>query len=365
MWCDNHVTGYSERRSDVSHQRAKAQAHRPPGSVGVRQVAREAGVSTATVSRALNTPERVTAEMRARVLEAARRLNYIPDPAARALSSQRSNRIGALIPTIDNSIFARFVEALQKQLRAAGYGLFIASHEFDPRLEVEETQRLLEGGIDGLILTGERRDPSLYDLLSARGLPYVLTSIYLPDGPHPCVGYDNRAGSAALARYLTDLGHREIGMIQGPTAVNDRALLRAQGVRDVLEGRGIALPPERVVERPFSIAQSRVALRHLLTASPEITAVICGNDVLAIGALLEAQSLGMDVPARLSIVGFDGLELAAQMSPSITTIDVPTGLMGRSAGEYLLAILRGDFILHKTLIETSLVVRGSSGPPPG
>ena len=343
---------------------ARTQVSRTSGSVGVRQVARAAGVSTATVSRALNTPERVTPPIRARVLEAARRLNYIPDPAARALSSQRSYRVGALIPTIDNSIFARFVEALQKRLRAAGYGLLISSYEFDPQLELEETKGLLEGGIDGLILTGERRDPALYELLSARRLPYVLTSIYLPEGPHPCVGYDNRAGAAAVARYLADLGHREIAMIQGPTAVNDRAFLRARGVHDALEARGIPLSPGRVVERPFSITHARAALRHLLSGAPEITAVVCGNDVLAIGALLEAQSLGLEVPGQLSIVGFDGLELAAQMAPPITTVDVHTGRMGRNAGEYLLARLKGDFAPPKTLIESSLVVRGSSGPPP-
>ena len=241
--------------------------------------------------------------------------------------------------------------------------MLIATFEFEPRLEVEEAKGLLEGGIDGLILTGERHEPALFDMLTARNLPYVLTSIYRPDGPHPCVGYDNYGGGAALARYLVDLGHREIGMIQGPVAVNDRAVLRAQGVRDVLEERGIPLPPHRVVDCPFSITQSRSRLRHLMANAPEITAVICGNDVLAIGALLEAQSMGLTVPDQLSIVGFDGLELAAQMSPPITTINVPTGLMGRTAGDYLLATLRGDFTLQKTLIETSLVVRDSTAPP--
>ena len=348
----------------MPRQSAKESGSGSRGSVGVRQVAREAGVSIATVSRALNTPERVTEPIRERVLDAAQRLNYIPDSAARALSLQKSYRIGALIPTIDNAIFARFLEALRQALRPAGYNLLIATYEFEPRLEVEEAKGLLEGGIDGLIMTGERRDPALFEMLATRNLPYVLTSIYLPEGPHPCVGYDNYGGAAALARYLADLGHRNIGMIQGPTAVNDRAVLRGQGVRDVLEERGIALPSNRVVECPFHITQSRTRLRHLLTNAPEITAVICGNDVLAIGALLEAQAMGLAVPDQLSIVGFDGLELAAQMSPPITTIDVPTGLMGRTAGEYLLATLRGEFALQKTLIETSLVVRGSTAPPP-
>ena len=343
---------------------AKDQSGKTAASVGVRQVARAAGVSTATVSRALNTPQRVSPPIRARVLEAARQLNYIPDPAARALASQRSYRIGALIPTIDNSIFAGFLEALHKRLRAAGYNLLLSSYEFDPKLELEETRALLEGGIDGLILAGEERDAALYDMLAARRLPYVLVSIYVPEGPHPCVGYDNRAGGAAAANYLLDLGHREIGMIQGPTTINDRARLRAQGVREALEARGVPLPPERVVERPFSIADSRAALRHLVSSAPEITAVVCGNDVLAIGALLEAQALGLAVPDRLSIVGYDGLELAAQMTPPITTIDVHTGLMGRYAGDYLLARLNGEFAPQRTRIETSLVVRGSSGPPP-
>lgn len=364
MWYESSCNRFqSTGRSAVPRQPVNAPVQRTPGHVGVRQVAREAGVSTATVSRAFNVPERVTPAIHARVMEAARRLDYMPDPAARALSSQRSQRIGALIPTLDNSIFAHFIEALQKRLRKAGYGLLIASYGFDPKQEVEEAKGLLEGGVDGLVLAGERREREIYEKVRARGVPYVLTSILSENDAHPSVGYDNRAGGAALARYLTDLGHRHIGMIQGPAAVNDRAVLRAQGVRDVLEERGIPLPADRVIDRHFSIDEGRTGLRHLMTHVPELTAIICGNDILAIGALLEAQALGLAVPDYISIAGYDGLDLAARLPPGITTIDVPTGMMGTRVAETLLTMLDGGPAPRTTVIETSLVVRGSTAAP--
>ncbi len=345
--------------------RAKSDSGSPGRSAsGVRDVARMAGVSTATVSRTFNQPERVSLEVRARVLAIAAQLNYVPDPAARALVSQKSHRIGVLLPTVQNSIFAQFVEALQKRLRAAGYAVLIGVYEFDEKLEFEEARGLIEAGIDALVLTGARRSAELRDMIAARRLPCVLTSIHIPGDDHaPCVGYDNRAGTKAAAGYLLDLGHRDIGMMEWPAARNDRAELRRQGVEDALAERGLTLPPERVVECSFTVTEGRAALRHLLRVAPEITAVVCGNDVLAIGALLEAQAMGIDVPGDLSITGYDGLEMASQMIPSLTTVHVPMDIIGARTAETLLAMLAGDVVPRNDTIATNLIVRDSTAPP--
>ncbi len=344
-------------------KQAPVSGRRATGSVGVRDVAKAAGVSTATVSRALNQPHQVSDELRKHVATVAANLNYIPDPAARALSSQKTFRIGALIPTIANSIYSRFVEALQRRLRQSGYSLVLANYDFDEDLEMEEARALVESGIDALVLAGKQRSADLYELLDSRKIPYLLISIYLPDGPHRCVGYDNLAGAEAMARYILELGHREIGLIEGPADVNDRAKLRTRGVMDALEAFDVALPAKRIARRSFSVRNGREALAELLKADPGITAVICGNDVLAIGALLEAQARGLSVPEDLSICGFDGLDVAQEMVPPITTMHVPTALMGLQAAESLISLLSGEDTPQSVRIDTRLIPGGSTAPP--
>lgn len=335
------------------------------GAVGIRQVAEAAGVSIATVSRAFNRPESVNAETRARVVEAAGRLFYVPDNAARALSSQRSRRIGALIPTIDDSIFARFVMSIQRALGDVGYGLVVGINQFDPELELKEVRSLVESGVDAVVLCGERRPMEVYDLLQAHGLPYLVTHAYVPESPHPCVGYDNRAGAEEATRYLLDLGHRHLAAMDFPAAANDRAEMRAAGMAAALAERGLALAPGARIERPFSFEDGRLGLRTLLDHAPETTAVVCGNDILAIGAMLEAEVLGRRIPADLSIVGFDDLDLASQMKPGLTTVHVPTSVMGKRTAEALLLMLAGTPAPHATRIATSLIIRGTTGPAPG
>lgn len=329
---------------------------------GIRDVARQAGVSIATVSRTFNRPHTVSEATRDRVLSAARLLYYIPDSAARALSSQRSQRIGALIPTVDDAIFARFVASLQRCLGDAGFGLVVGIHEFDDIQEQQEVRGLIEGGVDGVILCGERRDPAIYELLKARNLPYVITNIFTPDGPHASVGYDNVEGARAAVAHLLDLGHRQIGVLDYPGNRNDRAVLRKQGVAKAFTERGLDFDDVRHIERPYGIDDGRIGLRTLLDTVPGLTAVFCGNDVLATGVLFEAQSLGLRVPEQLSIVGFDDLELSAHLTPPLTTVRVESDKMGTRAAEMLLHKLEGKPVPHAIKIDANLIVRSSTAP---
>jgi len=334
----------------------------PNDSGRIRDVAREAGVSIATVSRAYNRPDLVKQKTLERVFKAARRLKYIPNSAARAMGSKISRRIGVLIPTIDDSIFTRFIGALQQRLSKDRYTLLVGVYDFDPEYEANELHSLIESGVDGVVLCGAERSRDLYELLQGRNIPFVNASIYTPEGPYPSVGPDFRSAATDLTRYLLDLGHRKIGLIDLPTDTNDRAALRLAGVVDALESECLTLPGERHIERPLSIEDGRIGLRTLLEHTPDLSAVICGNDVYAIGALFETKELSITVPGEISIAGFDNLELSAQVSPGLTTVNFPTAEMGARVAEKLLMGLMGKPTPHAIRIETNLIIRGTTGP---
>ena len=329
----------------------------------VEDVARAAGVSTATVSRVLNKPEAVRAPLRAQVMAAVERLGYVPHAGARALSLRRSGTVGAVFPTVDNAIFAKAIDALQRRLSEDGLQLLIATSDYDPEAEARQAMTLVTRGVDALVLCGHGQRPALLALLRQRALPCVhVMSVDAADG-EVCVGFDNRRGMADAARYLLTLGHRRIAMLAGITRDNDRARARVQGARDALAEAGLDLPPSRLVERRYDLAEAREGLRMLMAAKPLPTAVLCGNDVLAFGALLEAQRMGLAVPQALSIVGFDDLELARHVSPALTTMRVPAEAMWRLAAERLIAALRGEPVPACTELAVELVVRESTARP--
>ena len=335
----------------------------PARAAKLADVARLARVSTATVSRALTCPGKVKPATAARIQLAVQSLGYVTHGAARALASRRTHTIGAVIPTLDNAIFAHTVHALQKALDDAGYTLLLASHEFDPEVEARVTRALVERGVDGLVLLGATHHPSVLPMLNAQQLPYVLTWALDASGSHPCVGFDNRAAAVRITQHLLDLGHREFAMISGVTAGNERAAERLEGVRQALAARGIALSSGRVVEKPYTLSAGREGLREVLRAGTPPSAVLCGNDVLAIGALAECHDAGLEVPRQISVTGFDDLEVAAVVTPALTTVHFPTAELGAYAAQHLLARLSGRAFEMCTELPVELVVRGSTAPP--
>ena len=329
----------------------------------LEDVARRAQVSTATVSRTFSTPDKVRPALRLKVQTAVEALGYTPHGVARALASQRSHTIGAVIPTLDNAIFATVVQTLQNELFARGRTLLLAASDYDPARERAQIESLVVRGVDGLMLTGEARDPAVYDLLARRGIRYAGTYVHHPDSPHPTIGFDNRRAMHKLVGYLHDLGHRAFAMVAGIAEGNDRASERLAGVREALAQRGMELAPELLIEQPYTMAAGRAALRRLMARRPRPTAVVCGNDVLALGVLLEASASGLRVPEELSVTGFDDLELAKEIAPGLTTIRAPLEDMGRLTADYLLGSTpAGEAVPHIEL-PAELVVRGSTGVP--
>ena len=332
-------------------------------SAKLADVARMARVSTATVSRALTQPDKVKAATAARIRQAVESLGYVAHGAARALASRRTRTVGAVIPTLDHAIFANTTHALQKALDEAGYTLLLACHEFDAEAEARMTQAFIERGVDGLVLLGTSHRPAVFRMIETHQVPYVLTWALDASGTHPCVGFDNRAAAIRMTRYLLELGHREFAMISGITEGNERAGERLEGVREALAAAGMVLRPERVVEKPYTLPAGREGLREVLRASPRATAVVCGNDVLAIGALAECQAVGLAVPQQVSVTGFDDLEMAAVVAPGLTTVHFPTAELGSHAAQHLLARLAGRAAPGRTELPVELVVRGSAAPP--
>lgn len=339
---------------------------KPEALPTVQDVAEAAGVSTATVSRVLNRPTSVRQVLREKVEAAVLRLGYVPHAGARALMLGRSATVGALFPTVDNAIFAQAIDALQRRLALDGYNLLIATTDYDPDAEMRQATNLVTRGADALAFCGAGQRPELLKLLERRGLPWVHVMVAAPteSAPGMHVGFDNARAMGQAVRYLLDLGHRRIGMLAGRTDNNDRASARVAGARSALEKAGLELPSQWCVERRYGLAEAREGLRALLATTPAPTAILCGNDVLAHGALLEAATLGIRVPEQLSIVGFDDLDMARHVQPALTTLHVPAEEMWRTAAERLLSALSGQACALNTVMNVELVVRESTGPAP-
>ena len=211
-------------------------------------VALRAGVSAATVSRVLNHPAKVSTGIRERVMRAMDELGYVRDGAARALASRQSLTIGHVVPTLGIGIFASGVAALQRRLDEYGYQLLVAASDYDEAKEARQVRALIERGVDGIALVGQRHLPEIYQLLRARQLPYVNTYQFDRQSPHPTIGFDNRIGTFALTQHLIDLGHREFGIVTAAPSLNDRIAARLRGILDCLDAHDIPASARHIFE---------------------------------------------------------------------------------------------------------------------
>ncbi|RXV66379.1 LacI family transcriptional regulator [Roseovarius sp. A46] len=335
-----------------------------PGAPTLSDVAARAGVSTATVSRALNAPGQVTQATRTRVMQAVRDLGYAPNFGARALAARRTNTFGAVIPTMDNAIFARGLQAFQDTLREHGVTLLVASSSYKPEQEEDQIRTLITRGAEALLLIGHDRTEAAYALLDRQHIPYLVAWAWDEAAPRPCVGFDNRAAMQALTAEVIALGHRRLAVITADRAGNDRARARFQGVCAAMAAAGLDAGALLVEETPYSIANGATAFARLMDAHPPPTAVLCGNDVLAAGAVTQARALGIDVPGDVSVTGFDDIELAAILTPALTTVHVPHREMGRRAAQMLLDMRAGAAPPPGLRLDAGIAWRASLGPPP-
>lgn len=330
-----------------------------PTTPTLEDVATHAGVSTATVSRCLNSPERVVEATRKRVLDAVQDLGYAPNFGARALASRKTNTVGAIIPTMENAIFARGLQAFQEELQAHGQTLLVASSSYSQDVEESEIRTLVARGADGLLLIGFQRDEAVWEFLRTQRVPVVVGWAYDADQTVPSVGFDNAEAMRQMAQEVLAEGHRNLALITARPSQNDRARVRREALTDAVAGRNVSLT---IIETDFDLGAGRAAFRALWQGPKQPTAILCSTDVLAVGALAEARAMGVQVPEDVSITGFGDIDLSQVASPALTTMHLPHRQMGRSAARVLLARMTGKDVPGQCL-QTRLIRRATLGPP--
>jgi LacI family transcriptional regulator len=334
-------------------------------SARLEDVARHAGVSTASVSRALNSPNLVSPVLRDRIAQAARDLNWVPNGVAKALASLRTRTIGVMIPTLSHQNFAILIEALQHDLGAAQYTLILCCIETSAELRLGQARKLIEQGVECLVLVGEAQPAGMFELLKSRNIPYVITYTSGHLGTHICIGFDNYAAAVRLTEYLLQLGHRDFAIVAHRSEGNDRILQRISGVRDTLARSGLAIRPQHFAEVDSRlIASGREGMRAILgDGQVRPTALICTNDYIATGAMIEAKELNLAIPRDLSVAGFDDTDMSAHLDPPLTTIRVPSRRMGEEIAKYIVAHLETGAADCPPPLDAELIVRRSTAPP--
>ena len=332
--------------------------------VTLLDVARLAGVSAATVSRALEKPKSVAEATRARVMEAVVACGYTPNAVARNLRKQETRLITILLADVTNPFFNEIVRGIEQVARENNYSVLLADSENDPGRANAYGSLLAARRTDGMILLNGRLPVGLQlPVEKSVDAPIVVACEYLPNVDLPTVQIDNIAAAKQAAEHLLRLGHRRIGFVTGPVW-NVLSRDRLYGYRDAVLERGLAFDLALVVNGDFSIQSGIVATVSLLNLPSPPTAIFASNDEMAFGAIRAARDAGLRVPEDISVVGFDDIRFAAFVDPPLTTIRQPGQEIGRRAMGHLVKILGGERITdRRMLLPTELIVRGSTAAP--
>lgn len=330
----------------------------------IRDVAKRAGVSVATVSRTVNKVPTVNAELAARVHEAIRDLNYLPNTQARALVSGRSRLVGLLVPDITNPFFPELIKSFERAAVDQGYELLIGSTNYDSELQ-HVLRRMVERNVDGVaVMTFGVEDPVL-DQLSHRNIPMVFVDVSEATFPQDALLVDYGHGMLQALEHLVHLGHREIAFISGPLAEHS-ALLRRDAFLNSMKQCGCVARQDLIVEGNHQLEGGMHGMAALLALKHPPTAVLCSNDLTAIGALRTLQQRNVPVPEHMSLVGFDDIHLCEFVHPPLTTVRMSQIEIAHCAVRFLLARIEDPSPVRppqRQPISTHLVTRETTAPP--
>lgn len=327
----------------------------------IRDVARIACVSTATVSRVINSPEMVGPRTRERVFRAMAVCRYKYNALARGFATKRSHTLGLIVPTITNPIFAESTRGVQDFANKQGYQVILGNSDYKYEMEAKMVEVLRERQVEGLLITTTNlKGKILKNLLDDR-FPFVLLYSTVRRGPMSAVGVDNFLGGYRATEHLIHLNHRRIAMFAGGFNFSDRSFHRWHGYKRCLNDHDITYDPDLVLQTEYSLSSGRKGVKTLLSLKNPPTAVFCSNDFLALGAREGARELGINLPEDLSIVGFDDMEISSFVTPSLTTIRQPAYDMGKFGAEVLLNLIgnKSGKPIHK-ILETKLIKREST-----
>jgi LacI family gluconate utilization system Gnt-I transcriptional repressor len=307
----------------------------------LKEVATLAGVSTMTVTRALNAPHKVAKATRARVEAIARDLGYTPDLTARGLTLRRTGLVGAVVPLLTNSLIAEIVQGLSDTIAENGLQLLIGATGFSAAGEEAMVRAFLSRRVDAIYLTGISHAPATIAMLRRSRIPCVEGGNLARKPIDMAVGYSSKNAAMTVTRHLIDRGYRPLGYIGAWPKDNDRARDRRRGFEAACKSAGILVDGSMCIETDLDLRAGARSMGTLLDRHPDVRAVFCSADTLAVGAMFEAQRRRIAIPRRIAIAGFDDLDIASEVVPSLTTIRVPRYEIGRRAGEMICERLVG------------------------
>ena len=324
----------------------------------IRDVAREAGVSVASASRALNGHDNVSTEMRTLVEVAAKKLNYVPHWGARSLTRRTADAIGVVLPDLYGEYFSELVRGIDRVAHAHGKQLLLSNMHGNPH-EAAHAVRAMRGRVDGLlVMTPDHARERLFEALSP-ALPAVLLNAHVPTPGIASVGIDNHGAARTMTRHLVDRGYRRIAFVSGPRHNRD-SLARLAGFRAAL----IATTGERdpiVIPGDYSESSGAEAARLLIAGRLKVDAIFCANDMMAVGCCGVLAEAGIAIGDAVGVAGFDDIPIAHYVAPALTTMNVSIAELGATAAEKLIELINGAYLVPETIILTpQLVIRDST-----
>jgi LacI family transcriptional regulator len=330
----------------------------------IADVAREAGVSMMTVSRVINNKEGVSQETRQAVEEVIQKLNYHPNNFARGLATQRTGTLGLVVPDISNPFFSGVARGVERTASAEGYSILVCDTEEDPQREWDVLELLLEKWLDGLVLCSSRLEPGKLQSILAQYPAAVLVNKQLESEDAPisvgCVLINDQAGGRLATQHLIKSGHKTIGYLAGPN-VSQSSRWRHEGYRQALAEAGFPYNPELVWPCPPTVEGGQLSAAQMLSAHPQMTALFCFNDLVAVGVMQACKEFGRAIPDDLAIVGYDDIILAPLVTPSLTTCRVAREKLGSLATSLLIERLGGRVDgCEKNILQPELIVRASA-----
>ena len=331
---------------------------RGSGALTLHDVAKLAGVAPITASRALNTPEQVSAEVLKKVSDAVARTGYVPNLLAGGLASTRSRLVAAVVPTISGPVFLESVQSLTEALAGRGYQLMLGQAGYSGSREDALLEAIIGRRPDGIVLTGIMHSAEGRRRLLASGIPVVETWDLTPTPVDMLVGFSHVDVGRAVARFLHARGRRQLGVVAGD---DERSKRRVEAFRAEARALGLADVHVVFVPAPTTFKRGREGLVGLLRMPGEIDALFCSSDLLALGVLTEARVRGIGVPGQLAVVGFGDLEFAADLDPSLTTVRINGAAIGRQAAQFIVERAEGRAVAERVIdIGFSIVERNSS-----
>jgi len=311
-----------------------------PAKSGMLDIAKAAGVSMMTVSRALRQPERVSESTHKKIEKAIRKLGYVPDLIAASMRTNQTGVVSLLVPTLSNSFFSTFIDGVSYTLRKRDYQLMICDYNYDAKTEERLIAACIGRRTDGIVIAGVEHTAATRQLLKRSGIPVIETWDLGGNMLDSQVGFSNKEVGKTLAEFLISKGYRRVALV-GSSGVISRLIKRETGFLEAFETAGLPAPLIKPTTGYAEFRSGRESIEELMAIRPRIEAVAFRNDAMAAGALFECQRRGVDVPGTLAMTGFGDFEIAVETCPSLTTVRIPTHDIGVKATDVLLARLGG------------------------